>query len=69
MYCSQEPPLKFDIVEEKVVYEVIKNYYIEYELKIFPNWIQVGKYLIPENKFREIPDGYKSHISFVIKNF
>lgn len=42
------------IIEEKTQFEIIDTYWCEFDFRIFLNWIQVGKYLIPANQFREI---------------
>ena len=45
---------EIDDIENKVSFEVIKDSYCVFKFELYPNWVQVGKYLIPENKFREI---------------
>jgi len=39
---------------EEIKFEIIDSYFCEFEFKIFVSWIQIGKYLIPENEFKKI---------------
>lgn len=41
-------------IEEEIEFEVIDSYFCEFDFKMFLGWIQIGKYLIPENEFRKI---------------